>query len=166
MVFVIVATASVAAGFLTSPAASTNELPQSITVDGADYERIHLLTFTTYPGRKSVSVLMPATSRPIMVRAACRLPILHTGSAMSALMVETWWMDAGGSEADLPDTEGNDHLMCHPNWGNHRLTQTIDPSWLPRKDGQRQLIWHELDTSADTPSDAPASWALAVYTAG
>ena len=75
-------------------------------------------------------------------------------------------MPTGGNAADLPDTEGNEYLTCHPGSGNHRLAQTIDPSWLPGKDDRRQLIWHELPTIADTPSDAPVSWALAVYTAG
>ena len=42
--------------------------------------------------------------------------------------------------------------------------QTIEPTWLPRKDDQLQLTWYELYTIADTPSNSPASWALAVYT--
>ena len=165
MVFALAVTACVVAGFRISPAARTADLPQSITVDGIDYERAHLLAFKTYPGRKMASLLVPTTSRPIVVRAACRLAILHTSDAMSALMVETWWTRTGGNGANLPNTEGNEYLTCHPGWGNHRLAQTIDPSWLPGKD-QRQLNWYELSTSADSPSDAPASWALAVYTAG
>jgi hypothetical protein len=42
--------------------------------------------------------------------------------------------------------------------------QTIDPTWLPRENGQVRLTWYEQDTSADTPSNSSASWALAVYT--
>ena len=146
------------------PAASIDELPQSITVDGVAYERVHLITLTTTPRRETVNVQVPKTSRSIVVRASCRLAVLHTSSAMSAFMLEMWWMRAGGDGAALPNTDGNEFLTCHPGWRNERLVQTIDPTWLPRNDVQLQLTWYELDTIADTPSNSPAFWALAVYT--
>jgi hypothetical protein len=52
-------------------------------------------------------------------------------------------------------------LDCPPRPGQD-LLQTIDPAWLPRQGDQLQLKWWELPTSADVPSDSPASWALAV----
>jgi hypothetical protein len=163
-VVAILAAVCLGAGFMIPPAASTDQLPQWITVDGVVHERVHLVTLTTTPRREIVTVLLPVNSRSIVVRASCRLGVLHTNSGMSALMVETYWMRTGGSAADLPNTDGNEDLMCHPGWGNNRLVQTIDPTWLPRKDNQLRLTWYELDTSADTPSNSPASWALAVYT--
>ena len=158
MGFVVVVTACVAVvgGFPLAPAASTDELPQSITADGIAHERVHLVTFKSYPGRRRVAVLVPATSRPVIVRAACRLAVLHTGDTQSALMVETWWTATGGNAADLPDTEGNEYLSCYPgSRGQHWLTQTVDPSWLPGEDGRRQLIWHELSTLADARRTRP-----------
>jgi hypothetical protein len=133
-------------------------------VDGVAYERAHLITLTTTPRRETVNVQVPATSRSIVVRASCRLAVLHTSSAMSAFMLEMWWMRTGGNGAALPNTEGAEYVDCHPGWPNEQLVQTIDPTWLPRNDVHLQLTWYELSTIADTPSDSPASWALAVYT--
>ncbi|GID95761.1 hypothetical protein Adi01nite_51730 [Amorphoplanes digitatis] len=161
----LVSAVLVVAGFQISPPAPGDELPRTITVEGVVHERAHLVTFRSYPGEKRVSVSVPATSRPILVRAACRLAFLHRRRALSALSVQVWWMRDGGNVADLPDTGGNEYLWCDPGSDNQRLAQTIDPSWLPGEDGRRHLIWHEMPTVADTPSDAPASWALAVYTA-
>ncbi|MET0419654.1 MAG: hypothetical protein ABW022_26865 [Actinoplanes sp.] len=166
MVAALLLIVGVVAGFWFAPAADAEELPQSLTLDGVVHQRAHLVNFNTYRGEKMTSVLLPVTSRPIVVRASCRLAILHTSSAMSALRTENWWMRTGGDAADLPDTAGNEYLTCAPGRGNDRLTQIIDPSWLPGQGDQRLLTWHEMPTSGDTPSDAPASWALAVYTAG
>jgi hypothetical protein len=162
-VVAILAAACLGVGFMIPPAANTDQLPQSITVDGVVHERVRLVTLTTTPRREIMTVLLPTTSRSIVVRASCRLAVLHTGSTMAALMVETYWMRTGGNAADLPNTEGNENLRCHPGWGNNRLVQTIDPTWLPREDDHLRLTWYEQDTSADTPSNSPASWALAVY---
>ena len=163
---VLVLAAAVVVGFRFAPAVDTGELPESITIGGIAYERVDLVTFRTYPGSKRVALVAPETVGSIVVRAACRFAVFHTGDAQSALGIETWWTLTGGNDADLPDTDGNEYLLCtatrqDPRW----LTRTIDPDWLPRKDGRRQLIWHEWPTLADAPSDARASWALAVYTA-
>jgi hypothetical protein len=164
-VVAILAAACLGAGFMVPPAADTDQLPRSITVDGVVHERVRLITLRTIRRREIVTVLLPATSRFIVVRASCRLAVLHTAGTMSAFMVEMYWTRTGGDEAELPDTEGNEFLLCHPGRPNDQLVQTIEPSWLPRQGDQLRLSWYELDTIADTPSDSPASWALAVYAA-
>jgi hypothetical protein len=159
----IVVTACLVIGFTIPPAARTDELPQSIAVDGVAHERVHLVTLKT-AHQDSTAVQVPMTSQPIVVRASCRLALLHTSRARSAIMLELVWMRTGGDVASIPDTKGTEILVCPPDRGPE-LVQTIDPAWLPR-DGQRlQLRWHELPTLADTPSDSPTSWALAVYVA-
>lgn len=162
VVAVVVATCLVI-GFTVPSAANTDELPQSITVNGAAYDRVHLVTLKTTL-RESVAVQVPATSRPIVVRASCQLAVLHTRRARSALTLEMWWTRTGGDAADIPDTQGAEYLVC-PRGRGPELVQTIDPAWLPRDGDQLRLHWQQLDTLADTPSDSPASWALAVYTA-
>jgi hypothetical protein len=133
-------------------------------VDGVVHERDRLFTLRTTPGREIVEARLPVTSRPILVRASCRLALLHTSRAASAFSLETWWMREGGNAADLPDTGGEDFLFCRPG-PLQRLTETIDPAWLPYTDDTLRLTWLEQDTVADTPSNSPASWALAVYVA-
>jgi hypothetical protein len=160
----IVAATCLVIGFMIPPAASTDELPQSITVGDVVYERVHLITLTTKPRRETVAAQVPATSRPIVVRASCRLAVLHSGSALSALMLELRSMRIGGDQNIVPDTQGAEYLACPPRPGQH-LMQTIDPAWLPRNEDQLQLKWFELPTYADAPSDSAASWALAVYVA-
>lgn len=156
----IALTACLVLGFRVPPAANADELPQSITVDGVDYQRVHLVTLkTTY--QDSAAVQVPITSRPILVRTSCRLAVLRSGRALSALGLEMVWMRTGG---DVPDTQGNDYLACGGD-GRSRLVQTLDPAWLPQKGNQLRLAWSEMSTVADTPSDSPASWALAVYLA-
>jgi hypothetical protein len=160
----IATTACLGIGFMIPPGASTDGLPQSITVDGVVHERVHLVILKTTSWRETVAVRVRMTSRPIVVRASCRLAVLHTGRAMAALMLEMWWTRTGGEADTIPDTHGAEYLVCHPGRGQE-LVQTIDPAWLPRTEDQLQLKWYELDTVADTPSDSPASWALAVYIA-
>lgn len=166
-VVAIVVTACLGIAFMVPPTANTKELPQSIAVDGVAYERVHLVTLKTTPRRETVAVQVPATSRPIVVRASCRLAVLHTSGAMSVFMLETSWMRAGGNGADLPDTHAAEYLVCHPgrDHRDQKLAQSIDPAWLRGRADQLQLTWYEQDSAADTPSDSPASWALAVYIA-
>ncbi|MEU8007480.1 hypothetical protein AB0B66_40510 [Catellatospora sp. NPDC049111] len=160
---VVVAVACLVIGFTVPPTTKTDELPQSIAVNGASYDRVHLVTLKS-TSQDSVEVQVPATSRPIVVRASCRLAVLHTSGAMSAFTLEMSWTRTGGNAADIPDTQGAEYLVCPRSHGKD-LMQTIDPAWLPRDGDQLRLHWHQLDTLADTPSDSPASWALAVYTA-
>ena len=165
---VVAVTAGVAAaiGSAFVPAADTGELSQSVTVGGIAYERWDLVTLKTYPGLQRVALVLPETSRPVIVRAACRFAALHTGDTRSVLGIETRWTSTGGSDEELPDTGGNEFMLCEPGrQGPRWLTQTIEPGWLPHTGARRQLIWHEWPTLADAPSDSPASWALAVYTA-
>ncbi|MEU6023490.1 hypothetical protein ACGFIK_10480 [Micromonospora sp. NPDC048871] len=150
-------------GFTLPPTANTSDLPQSITVNGATYDRVHLVTLrTTF--QDSVDVQVPATSQPIVVRASCRLAVLHTSSANSALELDLSWTRTGGNAADTPETQDAQFLLC-PHRHGQDLTRTIDPAWLPRTGNQLRLAWRQLDTFADIPSASPASWALAVYTA-
>jgi hypothetical protein len=160
----IVAAACGVIGFMIPPATSTDDLPQSMSIDGSGYERVHLVTLKTTPRRETVVVQVPATARPIVVRASCRLAILHTRSALSALMLELRWMRTGGNDNAIPDTEGAEYLACPPRPAQD-LAQTIDPAWLPRIENQLQLRWWELPSYADAPSDSAASWALAIYVA-
>lgn len=160
----IVAAACLVIGFMIPPPANAARLPQSINLDDVVYERVHLITLKATPRRETVAVQVPATSRPIVVRASCRLAVLHTGSALSALMLELRWMRTGGDLNTIPDTQGAEYLACPPRPGQD-LVQTIDPAWLPGNGDQLQLKWWELPTYADAPSDSPASWALAVYVA-
>ncbi|MEV6691285.1 hypothetical protein AB0M35_07430 [Micromonospora sp. NPDC051196] len=162
-VVAVVVAACLVIGFTVPPTANTRELPQSITVNGVGYDRVHLVMLKT-TSQNSVAVQVPATSRPIVVRASCRLPVLHTNSARSALKLGMSWTHTGGSAADIPDTQGAQFLVC-PHRHGPELTQTIDPAWLPRDGDQLRLEWQQLDTLADAPSDSPTSWALAVYTA-
>jgi hypothetical protein len=159
----IVVTACLVIGFTIPPAARTDELPQSIAVDGVAHERVHLVTLKT-ARQDSTAVLLPMTSQPIVVRASCRLALLHTSRARSAIMLELAWMRTGGDAGSIPDTQGTEILVCPPDRGME-LVQTIEPAWLPRNGQQLELRWHELPTLADTPSDSPTSWALAVYVA-
>jgi hypothetical protein len=157
----IAAAACLVIGFMIPPAASTDQLPQSITVDDVVYERVHLVTMKT-TRRETAAVQVPATSQPIVVRASCRLAVLHSSRALSALMLELRWMRTGGNDDTLPDTRGAEYLACPPSPGQD-LVRTIDPVWLPRDGDRLQMKWDELPTYADAPSDSPASWALAVY---
>jgi hypothetical protein len=75
----------------------------------------------------------PATDR----RCAPRRRVLHTSSALSALMLELRWMRTGGDQNTIPDTQGAEYLACPPRPGQDLVR----------------------------PSDSPASWALAVYVA-
>jgi hypothetical protein len=152
----ILAATCLVLGVMIPPAASTDQLPQSISVDGVGYQRVHLITFRTTPGPGTVAIQLPTTSRPTVVRASCRLAVLHTSSALSALRLEL------RDENTIPDTHGAEYLVCPPRPGQD-LAQTIDAAWLPRNGDQLQLKWWELPTYADAPSDSPASWALAVY---
>ena len=160
----IVVTACLGIGFLIPPGASTDGLPRLITMDGVVHERVHLITLKTTPQREIVAVQVRLTSQPIVVRASCRLAVLHTSSAMAAFMLDMWWTRTGGDANTIPDTHGAEYLVCHPGRGQQRV-QTIDPAWLPRTEDRLQLTWYEQDTVADTPSDSAASWALAVYIA-
>src|SRR5262245_37884709 len=160
-VVAIVVAACLVIGFTIPPAADTRELPQSVTVNGADYDRVHLVTLNTR-SQDSVAVHVPATSRAIVMRASCSLAVLHTSSARSALSLEMSWTRTGGNVADVPDTRGAELLVCPR--GHDSDTQTIDPAWLPRDGDQLRLHWQQLDTLADTPT-SPAAWAVAVYTA-
>jgi hypothetical protein len=152
----VVAATCLVLGVMVPPAASTDQLPQSISVDGVRYQRAHLITFRTTRGPGTVAVQLPATSRPTVVRASCRLAVLHASSALSALRLELL------DENTVPDTHGAEYLACPPRPGQD-LAQTIDAAWLPRNGDHLQLKWWELPTYADGPSDSPASWALAVY---
>ncbi len=72
---------------LTPPAPSTDELPQSFAADGVIYDRVHLATLRKNR-RDSVAARVPVTSRPIVVRASCRLTFLQGSSARSVLGLE------------------------------------------------------------------------------
>ncbi|GHJ53084.1 hypothetical protein Nm8I071_23910 [Nonomuraea sp. TT08I-71] len=149
-------------GFTVPPAADTGKLPQSITVSGAAYDRVHLVMLKT-TSQDSVVVQMLATSQPIVVRASCRLAVLHTSMASSALGLEMQWHRTGANSLDVPDTQGEEFLHCRDQYAD--LSQSIDAAWLPRDGDQLRLHWKQMDALADTPSVSPASWAVAIYTA-
>lgn len=160
----VVVVVCVVIGFTVPPAANTGGLPRSITVDGVAYDQVDLVRLRT-PRQGSVTVQVPVTSRPVVVRASCRLAVLRASRARSALRLGMWWMRSGGSVADIPDTQGAEMLVCRGSEGPD-LMQSIDPAWLPRVGDRLQLRWQQLDSVADTPSNSAASWALGVYTAG
>jgi hypothetical protein len=93
------AAAGINIALIIPPPASTANLPASVTVDGVVLERVRLFTLRTTPGRETVEAQLPVTSRPILVRASCRLALLHTSRAASAFMVEMWWTREGGNAA-------------------------------------------------------------------
>ena len=163
-VVALVVAACLTVGFLVPPAATTDSLPASITVDGVVHERVHLLTLRTTPRREIVTVRVPVTVRSIVVRSSCRLAVLHRGRAKSAFSLETPWQATGGSQDTIPDTKGAEYFSCGDG-RDARTERTIDLGWLPIEDGQLRLTWSELPTLADAPSTAPASWAIAVYAA-
>lgn len=159
----LVVAAAVVVGFLVPPAASTAELPRSITVNGVVHERVHLITMKTTPRRDSVAVQIPMTSARILVRAKCRMAVLHTPRAKSGLGLEWKWTKTGGSSSDIPAASGeNEYIACAPGWSEIQ-ERHVDPAWLLRSGDQLLMRWYEVPTLADTPTDAPASWALAVY---
>lgn len=153
--------ACLGATFVLLPGASTEGMPESITVNGAAYDRAELVTFRTV-FRDSVTIRVPATTRPIVVRAWCSLARVHGSDATSALMLDvpTTYVDG----RNVPETNGADVLHCFPG-RPPELTTTVDPGWLPREGDRLRLTWDELETRADAPADSPASWALAVYVA-
>jgi hypothetical protein len=156
--------ACITIGFKIPPAAKTDDLPRSITVDGVAYQRIHLVTFRTAQSGSSTVMRVPATSRPIEVRASCRLTVLH-GFGGSSLDLDTVSSRPSGLfDEDAPDTKGNGYFFCSDD-RNDRLADTIDPTWLPRKGDQLQISYGVTDLFGDLPADVPASWALAVYVA-
>ncbi|GAA1758123.1 hypothetical protein GCM10009681_31690 [Luedemannella helvata] len=149
------------AAFVLLPGASTEAMPASITENGVVYDRAELITFRTV-FRDSVTVRIPVTTRPIVVRGSCTLARLHGSHANSALLLDvpTSYVDG----RNVPETNGADVLHCFAGRPPD-LTTTIDPGWLPREGDRLRLTWTELDTRADAPADSPASWALAVYVA-
>jgi hypothetical protein len=154
----IAITGGLVVGFKIPPAASTDEMPRSVTAGGVVYGRVALVTLNTTV-HDSVTVHVPPTTRPIVVIASCRLAFLHTSRALSALTLDlTPAMLAGG---DVPDTQGVTMFACP--YGEAKPMHKIDSAWLPRDGDQLRLRWRQMDSYADTPSDSPASWAFAVY---
>jgi hypothetical protein len=157
--------ACITIGFKIPPAAKTDDLPQSITVDGVVYQRIHLVTFRTAQRGSSTVMQVPVTSRPIEVRASCRVTVLHGVGTPNGLDLNTVWSRPGGiPEGDVPDMKSNGYLFCSDE-RNVRLVDTIDPAWLPRKGDQLQISYGVQDAFSTGTADVPVSWALAVYVA-
>ena len=73
---------------MVAPAASTKELTGSVTVQGVTYQRVDLATLRTTPRRELLVVEVPATTRSIVVRASCRLAVLHNDHGKSAFELE------------------------------------------------------------------------------
>ncbi len=131
----------------TPPSPAGLALPAPVFTDnGVTYTRVAVVYLDTAKHR-SVAVSIPGGDSPVAVFASCKLADPHSKRASAVALTTVAGYASGGGEFSCND-------------GRQHVTQ-VGRAALPA--GGTRVRFAVVDSYADAPADAAASWAFAVY---